>query len=81
MGEVPEDSRKANITPIFRKGKQEDPGNSTPASLTLIPGKVTEQLILETTSMHMTDKKILRSSRHGFTQGEVMLDQPDKALA
>jgi len=26
-GEVPEDWRKANVTPIFRKGKKEDPGN------------------------------------------------------
>jgi len=26
-GEVPEDWRKANVTPIFKKGKKEDPGN------------------------------------------------------
>jgi len=25
-GEVPEDWRKANVTPIFKKGKKEDPG-------------------------------------------------------
>jgi len=25
-GEVPEDWRKASVTPIFKKGKKEDPG-------------------------------------------------------
>ena len=46
-GEVPEDWRKANVTPSFKKGKKEDPGNYRPVSLTSIPGKVLEQLILE----------------------------------
>ncbi|KAK4829233.1 hypothetical protein QYF61_002498 [Mycteria americana] len=63
-----------DVTPIFRKSKQEHPGNYRPVSLTLIPGKVMEQLILETISMHRKDKKIIRSSQHGFTQGEVMPD-------
>jgi len=26
-GAVPEDWRKANVTPIFKKGKKKDPGN------------------------------------------------------
>jgi len=43
--EVPEDWRKANVIPIFKKGKKEDPGNYRPVSLTSIPGKVMEQLI------------------------------------
>ncbi|GAB0208187.1 mitochondrial enolase superfamily member 1 [Grus japonensis] len=38
-GEVPEDWKKASVTPVFRKGKKEDPGNYRPVSLTSIPGK------------------------------------------
>jgi len=41
-GEVPEDWRKANVTPNFRKGKEEDPGNYRPVSLTPILGKMME---------------------------------------
>jgi len=40
--EVPEDWRKANVTPIFKKDKKEDPGNYRPLSLTSILGKVME---------------------------------------
>ena len=37
-GEVPEDWRKAIVTPVFKKGKKEDPGNYRPVSLSSIPG-------------------------------------------
>ncbi|GAB0179383.1 mitochondrial enolase superfamily member 1 [Grus japonensis] len=64
-GEVFEDWRKANVTPIFKKGKKEDPG---PVSLTLILGKVMEQLILESISRQIKDKNIIRNSKYGFTK-------------
>ncbi|PKU39453.1 rna-directed dna polymerase from mobile element jockey- hypothetical protein [Limosa lapponica baueri] len=38
-GEVPEDWRKANITPVFKKGKKEGLGDYRLVSLTSIPGK------------------------------------------
>lgn len=35
-GEVPEDGRKANVTSVFKKGKEEDTGNYRPISLTSV---------------------------------------------
>ena len=72
-GEVPEDWRKTNVTPIFKKGKKEDPGNYSPVGLTSIPGKVMEQLILEAIIKQVDKKKFTRSSPHGFTKGKSCL--------
>jgi len=55
----------------LQKEQKEDPGNYVTVSLTLIPGKMVEQLILETT--HLTDKKVIRSRQHGFTKGKSCL--------
>jgi len=72
-GEEPEDWRKASVTPVFKKGKKEDPGNYRPVSLTSIPGKVMEQLILEVILKQVEEKKVIRSSQHGFTKGKLCL--------
>jgi len=69
-GEVPEDWRKASVTPIFKKGKKEDPGNYRSVSLTSISGKVMEQLTLEVIIKQVEEKKVIRSSQHGFTKGK-----------
>ena len=42
IGEVPVDWRKSNVTPVFKKDKEEEPGNYKPVSLTSVPGKVME---------------------------------------
>uniref|UniRef100_A0A8C3J464 Reverse transcriptase domain-containing protein n=1 Tax=Calidris pygmaea TaxID=425635 RepID=A0A8C3J464_9CHAR len=68
-GEVPEDWRKANITPVFKKGK-EDPGNYRPVSLTSVPGKVMERLILDVISKQVEERGVIGSGQHGFTKGK-----------
>ena len=70
---MPEDWRKANVTPIFKKGKKEDPGNYRLVSLTSILGKVMEQLILEVIIKQVEEKKVIRSSQHRFTKGKSCL--------
>jgi len=71
--EVPEDWRKASVTLVFKKGKKEDPGNYRPVSLTSIPGKVMEQFILEVIIKQLEEKKVIKSSQHGFTKGKSCL--------
>ena len=72
MGEVPEDWRIASVTPVFKKGK-EDLGNYRPVRITSIPTKVMEQLVLDTISRQLKEKKVIRSSQHGFTGGRSCL--------
>ncbi|KAK4820841.1 hypothetical protein QYF61_007815 [Mycteria americana] len=83
-GEVPDDWRLANVTPIYKKGRKEDPGNYRPVSLTLVPGKIMERFILSVLNRHvqanqlyslsMTSYAETRTpSQHGFVKGRSCL--------
>ena len=72
-GEVPEDWRLANVTPIYKKGCREDPGNYRPVSLTSVPGKIMEQMVLREITRHVRDSRGIRPSQHGFTKGRSCL--------
>ncbi|CAM5095409.1 unnamed protein product [Natator depressus] len=73
LGEVPDDWKKANVVPIFKKGKKDDPGNYRPVSLTSVPGKIMEQVLKESMLKHLEERKVIRNSQHGFTKGKSCL--------
>ncbi|KAM7123181.1 uncharacterized protein J5F26_001312 isoform 1-T1 [Ciconia maguari] len=66
-GDIPEDWKKANVTPIYKKGLKEDPGNYRPISLTSVPGKVVERILLG--AVPSQTKHMIGRSQHGFTKG------------
>ncbi|KAK4816876.1 LOW QUALITY PROTEIN: hypothetical protein QYF61_024518 [Mycteria americana] len=72
-GEVPVDWRLANVTTIFKKGRKEDPGNYRPVSLTSVPGKLMEQIILSAITQHLEDNQGIKPSQHGFRKGRSCL--------
>ncbi|RMC19346.1 hypothetical protein DUI87_03955 [Hirundo rustica rustica] len=55
-GEVPDDWRKASVTPIFKKSNKEGPGSYWPVSLTSSPGKVMARITLEVMAKHVKVK-------------------------
>ena len=46
-GKLPEDWKRADVVPVFKKGGKVDPENYRPISLTSILGKILEKIIKE----------------------------------
>ncbi|KAK4827442.1 hypothetical protein QYF61_017999 [Mycteria americana] len=62
-----------SVIPIYKKGWKEHLGKYRPASLTSVPGKVMEQIILSTIIQHVQDNQAIRPSQHGFMKGKSCL--------
>ena len=58
-GEVPDDWRKSYVTPIYKKGSKENPGNYRPVSLTTVPGKIMEQILLDNMLDHVRNERVI----------------------
>ncbi|RMC19052.1 hypothetical protein DUI87_03656 [Hirundo rustica rustica] len=64
-GEVPDDRKLANVTPVHKKGGREDHGNYRPVSLTSVPGKIMEQFILSLITQNLQNGQGLKSTSVG----------------
>ena len=66
-GDVPAGWSLANVMPIFKKSWKDDPGSYRPISLTLVPGKVMEQIISGAIMDQLKVNQGIRLSQHGYT--------------
>ena len=68
-GELPNEWKIANITPIYKKGKKADPNNYRPVSLTSAVCKMMERLVRDELENHLEKQGLLSPSQHGFRKG------------
>ena len=66
-GILPTQWRTANVTPILKKGAREEPSNYRPISLTSIPCKMLEHVVLH--YLNETLDNVLYNRQHGFRKG------------
>jgi len=59
--------------PIHKKGWKEELGNYRPVSLTLVPGKVVEQIIFSAITWHAQENRVVRPSQREFMKGSSCL--------
>lgn len=73
-GEVPADWKLANVMPFCRKGQKDDLGNCRPVSLTSVPDKFMEEIILsDAFTWDMQDNQGFKSSQCELMKGRSCL--------
>ena len=66
LGELPEDWKSANVSPIFKKGDTFKASNYRPVSLTSLCCKLQKHIITSNVLSHLEQHKILTDCQHGF---------------
>ena len=63
---VPEDWKKARVTPLYKKGDKYLPSNYRPISLTCVTCKVMEHIVTSQMTRYLEEKDLLCKRQHGF---------------
>ena len=65
-GQVPSCWKLAHVSPVYKKGEHYKPSNYRPISLTSIPSKIMEHIIVSNLMQHFDLHNILTPNQHGF---------------
>ena len=68
-GKFPADWKKANIVPIYKGGKREDPMNYRPVSLTSVVAKICERAVKDKWMEYLETNTVLSDKQFGFRKG------------
>ena len=68
---IPHIWKCANVTVIFENGDRSKPNNYRPISLTSVPGKIMERIIVD----HMNRNNLFCIEQHGFIKGKSRVTQ------
>ena len=72
-GRVPDEWKRANITPIYKKGPKCQAENYRPISLTSCVCKILESIIKAQMTAYLDNKKVISDRQHGFVSGRSCL--------
>ncbi|KAF2343332.1 Reverse transcriptase domain, partial [Trinorchestia longiramus] len=67
-GIVPDDWKRANVTPISMKGNKQIPNNYRPISLTSVISKTIERLLKVRITKHLNDQNLIYDTQHRFRE-------------
>ena len=66
---VPYDWKLATISPIFKKGKRDEPSNYRTISLMSVVSKLMEKIIRQAIVNHLESNGLLSDNQYGFLSG------------
>ena len=65
-GKFPEEWKKANVVPVFKKGDKQCVKNYRPVSLLPICSKIFERIIYNNTYNYLIDNNLISQNQSGF---------------
>ena len=72
---LPQEWKSSIVVPIFKKGSRYNPLNYRPISLTSVPCKVLERIIVDHLNSYLEDENLLTEHQFGFRSGHSTMDQ------
>ena len=70
MGSSPQNGKKNNVVPVFKKNNKQELKNYRPISLLPVSGKIFERLLYSSMFKFFTDNNLISQNQSGFKPGD-----------